>query len=470
MTTVWPLRFRDVKGGLLFSTESGSFFESDDTFLDRYAQGNLTEDDFVFLKRIGAAYEAENDLHYSAYLRNWANRHSSRSNGIGYVILVPTLRCNLSCEYCQVSRAAENAKGHDWTDETLRAVLDFLDGIEHRSPKIEFQGGEPLLRLDLLKVVREFCRARFDAPTFVVCSNLQSVNEDAWVFFADEDTHLSTSLDGDTGTHTAQRTSDPVRTNEFLTNLASFIDRYGQDRVSALPTIDLARPFDADAVIDAYAAFGMASIYLRPVNRQGFARRRDAAWNEAEIWSDIHSTFIRRLIARNFSDGTTFEEFYFTHALRRVLRSGIDNHVDIRNPNILADGYVVVDHDGRLYPTDEARMITRVGKIDLSIGSVRDGIDPTKVQALNAWSFNDLDPDCQHCAFQPFCGTDVVDDVSRYGRIDIPRHDTWFCQRHTALYSLVFELMRDPSPAVRHSLALWSGIATWPDRALEIHA
>lgn len=469
MTSVWPLRFRDMNQGLLFTTEAGNYFKSGDGFLQRYVDDRLSNDDLRFLKRVGAAYENERDLHYSAYLRNWANRHSARSNGLGYVILVPTLRCNLSCIYCQVSRAAENARGHDWTEETLASVLEFLDGIEHPSPKIEFQGGEPLLRLDLLHTVRDFCRRRFEAPSFVVCSNFQHVDDAAWAFFADDDTHLSTSIDGDVPTHTAQRTFDVVRTQEFLGNLRSFIDLYGTDRVSALPTVDLSRPFDADAIIDAYAGFGMASIYLRPVNRQGFARRMDQMSNEAKAWSDIHSTFVKRLIERNFNDGTTFEEFYFTHALRRVLRSGIDNHVDIRNPNILADGYVVIDHDGRLYPTDEARMITRVGRIDLSIGTVASGIDHDKVQALNAWSFNDLDPDCQHCAFQPFCGTDVVDDVSRYGRIDIPRHDTWFCQRHTALYDLVFELIDNPSPAVRYSLALWTGVTQWPERVIEVH-
>ncbi len=468
MTSVWPLRFREMQEGLLFTTEAGNWFKSDEAFLERYVLEGLSETDKAFLKRGGAAFDDVGDLSYSAFLRNWAGRHAARSRGIGYVILVPTLRCNLSCVYCQVSRAAETAKGHDWTEETLADVLDFLDGLDQENPKIEFQGGEPLLRLDLLERVRTFCRVRFTNPTFVVCTNLQSVSGEAWAFLADEDTHVSTSIDGDPPTHTVQRTFDQKKTDVFLSNVAAFIERFGSDRISALPTIDLARPFDADALINTYAAFGMASIYLRPVNRQGFARRLSPLEDEAERWSRIHAEFVWRLIERNYRDGTTFEEFYFTHALRRVLRSGIDSHVDIRNPNILGDGYLLIDHDGRLYPTDEARMITRVGKIDLSIGTIATGINYGKINDLNAWSFNDLDPDCQHCPYQPYCGTDVVDDVSRYGRIDIPRHDTWFCRRHMAIYDLVFQLMDDPSPAVRHSLALWAGVRQWPERVIEV--
>lgn len=469
MTSIWPLRFREVGDDLVFTTEAGAWFRADDAFLDRYAFDELDATDIAFLSRHGAVFERENDLAYSSFLRNWVGRHAGKAGGIGYVILVPTLRCNLSCTYCQVSRANENARGHDWTEETLLQVLEFLDQLDHDSPKIEFQGGEPLLRLDLLDRVRSFCRERFKSPSFVVCTNMQSITDEAWQFLDAQDTHVSTSIDGAPDIHTAQRTFDRSATDQFLLNVEEFIARFGADRISALPTVDLTRAFDADGLIDTYARFGIGSIYLRPINRQGFARRNPEVGDEAATWSDLHRSFVRRLIERNFEHGTSLEEFYFTHALRRVVRSGVENHVDIRNPNLLGDGYLVIDHDGRFYPTDEARMITRVGKIDLSIGSLATGVDSDKLRSLNAWSFNDLDPDCQHCAYQPFCGTDIVDDVSRYGRIDIPRHQTWFCKRHMALYDLVFELMSDPSPAVRHSLALWTGIAEWPHSIVEKH-
>lgn len=69
---------------------------------------------------------------------------------IDYLILVPTLRCNLSCSYCQVSRASENAQGFDWSSKIEAAVLIFLDSLDTKKIKIEFQGGEPLLALPVL--------------------------------------------------------------------------------------------------------------------------------------------------------------------------------------------------------------------------------------------------------------------------------------------------------------------------------
>jgi radical SAM protein with 4Fe4S-binding SPASM domain len=117
--------------------------------------------------------------------------------------------------------------------------------------------------------------------------------------------------------------------------------------------------------------------------------------------------------------------------------------------------YLVVDHDGRLFPTDEARMLSRSGVIDLSLGQIGEDYRGDTWESLNRHSTNQFDPACSRCAFQPFCGRDLVDDLARYGRIDLPRTETAFCQRHMRLFEFLFELIYDPDPAVRYSLARW---------------
>jgi His-Xaa-Ser system radical SAM maturase HxsB len=470
VTTIWPLRFRESGDDFILTDEAGGWSVGSPALLDRYVHDRLTTSDLSFFAEAGHAFENVSDLAYSSFIRRWANRHAAPAGQIGYVILVPTLRCNLACDYCQVSRATEGATGYDWSDATLQQTLAFLDDLETESIKVEFQGGEPLLRLDLLEKVRAFCRQRFASCTFVVCSNLQRVDDAAWAFFADEDTFLSTSIDGDISIQASQRTHDQAVAKSFFANLRSYIDRYGNDRLSALPTVDLRKPVDPNVLIDTYAGFGLRSIYLRPVNQQGFARRVAPGKSAAADWSAYHRRFIQALIARNYESNEAFEEFYLTHAIRRVMRGGADNHVDLRNPNILGVGYLVVDYDGALYPTDEARMMSRVGQIDLSIGHVATGLTRERIAELNASSFNDLDPDCQHCAFQPYCGTDVIDDISRYGRVDVPRGETWFCQRHTALFDLVFELLRSRDQKVIHSMKKWAGVETWPAYLSEVRA
>ena len=457
---VWPLKFRPQPDGhLLFADDAGGFFRADDRFLSRYAHGRLTPGDERFLLDEGHAFRDEEDLAHAAFAVRWAKRQCARRD-LSYVILIPTLRCNLSCVYCQVSRAAENARGYDWDTGTLAHVLRFLDELETEEIKVEFQGGEPLLRIDLLEEVRRFCRGRFAGAQFVVCTNLQKLGAREWAFLEEPDTFVSTSLDGDIETHNRQRTQNPKLAAEFFRNLFQAIERLGSSRVSALPTIDSAHPPDLPRLIDTFERLGITSIYLRPVNYHGFARRKGP--DALQRWNVLHSQFIDLLIERNLRTGRMMEEYDFSHCLKRVLRPGHDHHVDIRNPNLLGTDYVVIDYDGSLYPTDEARMLSRIGRIDLSIGNIAEGIDPAAVEHLNAWSFNNFDPDCIHCPYQAFCGTDTVDDISRYGRIDLPRLDTWFCGRQMAVFDKIFALLYARDEKIAHSLTSWAGLASLP--------
>ena len=465
---VWPLKFREIDDHrMFFADDAGGFFLSDHGFLHRYGKDLLTKRDLDFLHSSGHAYQREGDLAHTAFAYRWTARQA-QPESLSYVMLVPTLRCNLSCTYCQVSRVAETARGFDWTSETLQAVLTFLDGLSTDHIKIEFQGGEPMLRLDMLVAVRDFCRRRFRASSFVVCTNLQSVGPAELEFLSAEDTHVSTSVDGAIADHDRHRTQDSHRAVEFFRNLHA-VRQVAGDRVSALPTIDLDAPPDIDALINTYVEIGQSTIYLRPVNHQGFARRRHPASRDAERWNAYHEAFVHKLIDRNAQGYGILGEYYLNLCLRRMLAASHDNHVDLRNPAVFGEDYLVVDFNGKLYPTDEARMVTRVGVTDLSIGSVRSGIDAEKLALLNGAAFNHLDPDCLHCPYQPYCGVDSIDDISRYGRTDLPKHETWFCNRHLGLFDLAARLLYSRDDKVRFSVAHWLGLPDIPPTLSPVH-
>lgn len=466
---VFPLKFREVTGGsLLIADDAGGFFKSDADFLERYATGRLQSTDYRFLERNGHAFSEVGDLAYTGFAYRWANR-LFQPGELDYVILIPTLRCNLNCSYCQVSRVNEGTPGFDWTSETLEAVLGFLDGLPTKTLKVEFQGGEPLLALDILKEVRAFCRERFDKVEFVVCTNLQTVTEDAWEFLSYDDTFISTSVDANPETHQRQRTVSDEKTTEFFGNLRRALDLFGTPKVSALPTIDIRNLPNPASIIETFTGYGLNSIYLRPVNYQGFARKRFEAKDVSVQWNAYHAAFLEALIEHNWTATEPVEEYYFVHCLRRVLRSGHHGHADLRNPNILGRSYIVIDHDGTFYPTDEARMVTRLGQIDLSMGNVRTGPEEIVIATLNEEAFNNFHPDCVHCPYQAYCGVDLVDDLSRYGRIDMPKHLTDFCQRHTYLFDKVFELLYSDDPKAQKSIALWAGMPQFDPGVAKVH-
>ncbi|MBB3348391.1 His-Xaa-Ser system radical SAM maturase HxsB [Sphingomonas sp. BK069] len=456
----WPL----ADDHALLVGDGGAFACAPLDMLTRIAGGDESAQDVAALERAGLAVSVDDPLGWMSHLHAVARRRDVAGT-LDYLILVPTLRCNLNCSYCQVSRVAQTKVGYDWSDETLADVLALLDSLPGDRIKIEFQGGEPTLRPDLIRAVIARTE-RFGERQFVICTNLQRLDDEIWAILQRDDVFVSTSLDGAFETHARQRTGSVGDTTNYFSNLDEVLARLGPEKVSALPTIDPQAPPDAAQLIDAYASRGLASIFLRPINYQGFARKRHAQSREQDAsWHAYHERFVRELIARNWRNrDVVLEETYFSIILRRIFQPGADRHVDLRNPNPMGVDYVVVDHDGRVFPTDEARMLTRSGVIDLAIGTVSGGWDGPALQALNAHASNDDDPACGRCAFQPFCGRDVIDDVARYGRIDKPRHETAFCQRHQAIFDLAFRLIYEDDPAVRHSLARWLRLPGTPSR------
>lgn len=319
------------------------------------------------------------------------------------------------------------------------------------------------MRPDLIRAVINRAH-RFEQKQFVICTNLQSVDDVVLSLFDDPNVFVSTSLDGGPETHRRNRTGDDVSTRRFFANLRMIVDRYGPTKVSALPTVDASDPPDMGELIDTYAEYGLESIFLRPINYQGFARKKHSSSREQGAdWRAYYERFVFELIERNWTDRRrVLEETYLSIVLRRIFRPGSERHVDLRNPNPIGLDYIVVDHDGTIYPTDEARMLTRSGVIDLSIGNISDGWDTEKRRQLNDHASNQFDPDCSRCAYQPFCGRDVIDDIARYGSIARPRHETDFCRKHMHLFDFAFRLIYCDSPKVRYSLAKWLRLPAIP--------
>jgi His-Xaa-Ser system radical SAM maturase HxsB len=455
-------------GRALCVSDTGRFFASSPDFLGRLCEENPTQEDWGLLADQGCATLDGDTLGGGAHIYGVAER-LTRAGDLDYLILVPTLRCNLSCTYCQVSRAGLHRRGFDWSEDTLEAVLELLDSLPTRRIKIEFQGGEPTLRPDLLRAVIDRCE-RFEDRQFVVCTNLHELSDEILELFDRTDLYISTSLDGDATTHGRNRTGGDASTGQFLANLRFVVERYGPHKVSALPTIDAANPPGIDGLIDAYVEHGLESIFLRPINYQGFARKRHpGAREQSAAWRLYYERFVRRLIERNWQDRSrVLEESYFSICLRRIFQPGADRHVDLRNPNPMGVDYIVVDHDGTVFPTDEARMLSRSRVVDLSIGDVAKGWAGEKRELLNRHATNQFDPACQRCAYQPYCGRDLVDDIARYGRIDLPKPETEFCRRHLHIFDFLFELIYDDDPAIRYSLSRWLRLAGTPPALGEI--
>jgi len=355
---------------------------------------------------------------------------------LNYAILIPTLRCNLRCSYCQVSRADFNSKGYDWSQTKTDDVINYLLKNSTQDLKVEFQGGEPTLRVDLLGYIIEKVSAFRPDATFVICSNLQELTTELLSILENDKVYLSCSLDGPKEIHQANRTFESHLTEQFFDNLDFILSNFGTDKISLLPTIsDYSK---VNETIDFYFEKGLKDIFLRPVNYHGFARKKFRKESEdIKSWQVAYQSGIDYLFAKNERSKHKLAEATFSIHLSKFFNPSSKNYVDLRNPNPLGKDYLVFDYDGAIYPTDEARMMSRIGLIDFRIGDIKTGLDKKSVEEINLKNSNIGDATCNKCRYQSFCGVDNIDKISRYGSLDLPTENTFFCQNHLSIFKFV---------------------------------
>ena len=215
---LFPFHFQSIGSLELVSNGGGDFFFTTDNNIEKLVYRTIDKTFLDFLTKKGFTYRRKGDLYWNAHKLKIHKRRFIPKN-ISYFIIVPTLRCNLNCSYCQVSRVNESSKGYDWTDDILSKFFQFAETQQPDSVKIEFQGGEPTLRTDLIQKVISWADHRFNECEFVICSNLQNLSTEFLEIIQHDNVFISTSIDGTNSQHQKNRTITSENTHEFRQNL-----------------------------------------------------------------------------------------------------------------------------------------------------------------------------------------------------------------------------------------------------------
>ncbi len=441
MTTILPFRYREMSDQVLITSEGGDFGFFNPDIVPQILDDDLAGEDRDQLSAMRVLAPSEEDWRIRSLALQAKRRYGVRQRSLRYLLVIPTLRCNLACSYCQVSRAPIDANGFDWDERHLEAFDKFLGHYAADSMKIEFQGGEVSLRPDMIIRVEEIARKYCNDLELVACTNLFEISPEFEALFSKDNFNISTSLDGDAAAMSQNRTGDDNASTRNIANIRYVLEKYGQEKISFLPTITYETKDHVLNLIDLYAELGASGIFLRPVNYMGFARKRhEESLSEFSAWQDMFLDALEHIKVLN--ENIYFEEHYVADLVRKVFTGGKGAFVDFRSPADFLKDLAVIDFDGSIYPTDEARMLTRTRHVDLSVGDIFQGLDEAKIDALNADAMNETHSDCVHCAFLPYCGIDVIDDLSRYKRIDLPKADTWFCNKQTFFFDWIFDKVR----------------------------
>lgn len=465
-----PFRFlREPRGDVFLTNEVGEYLFLPQTVLNDLVAHRLSPDHpaYADLK----AQHFIDDSGTTAALELLATKvRTKRSFLAGFTrlhLFVVTLRCDHSCPYCQVSRVTQDRSRFDMTPAIAARALDWVFRSPARELTIEFQGGEPTLNWPLVEeiVTSAERRAARDgrALTFVVASNLSTVDDQMLAFAREHRLLFSTSLDGPKSLHNANRPRPGRDSHERLeANLARVRAALGQDRVSALMTTTPASLDHPEGIIDEYLRLGFDTVFLRPISPYGFATRSrlDVAYDTAAFLA-FYRRGLRYIIELNRA-GRPVVEAYAQILLRKILTPFPVGYVDLQSPTGAASGALVYNYDGGVYAADEGRMIAEMGDMSFRLGHVEhdaysDVMRGDRVRALLEHSCLEAMPGCSDCAYAPYCGADPVFNWATQGDPVGFRPTSAFCARQMGTFRLLFDGLRGDDAFVRQLFLAWAG-------------
>lgn len=388
-------------------------------------------------------------------LRNFTNLH----------IFVVSLRCDHSCQYCQVSRQSENKAAFDMTVEAAEQALKIVFRSPNPAIKIEFQGGEPLLNFDLIRHIvlraEEINQTEQRTLQFVITTTLSLITDEILNFCKQHQIILSSSLDGPEDLHNRNRPRPGKDSHaRFVEGLQKARDVLGYDAVSALMTTSPASLTRARDIIDEYLKHGFDGIFLRHLSPYGFAIKTKsyAAYN-VDRWLEFYQEGLEYIIELN-KRGIRFTEQFAALLLTKMLTSNDPGFVDLMNPSGAGIAAVVFNYDGDVYASDESRMLREMGETTFKIGNLATNSYEeifTNEALLNSLedSFTLSAPMCSECAFEPWCGADPVFHHAMHGDVLGRKPESEFCKRIMGVAKLLLKTMKN-DPVTKEIFIRWA--------------
>jgi His-Xaa-Ser system radical SAM maturase HxsB len=380
-------------------------------------------------------------------------------------IFVVTLRCDHTCQYCQVSRVTANRSKYDMSREHADLAINMV--FQSPSPylKIEFQGGEPLLNFDLIRHIVEECERRNVVEarelSFVLTTNGVFIDDSVLAFCREHQIGVSTSLDGPAFIHNANRPRPGGDAYErAIEGMEKARAALGHRSVSALMTTTRRSLDHPVEIVDEYLRRGFDRIFLRPLSPYGFAvRTQDRTGYELAAFLDFYRKALDRIIEIN-RGGTYFVETYAQLLLTRILTPQSTGYVDLQSPAGAGISVAVYNYDGDVYATDESRMLAQMGDRTFRLGRLgEDSYDQmfggALLRTLVSASCVESLPGCSSCALQSFCGADPIESHATQGDIVGHRPTSRFCGRNMEIIKHLLRLYHGGDDFIRRTFWSW---------------
>ena len=449
MYNLLPFYFTRISDVEVLINEVGDYVVVPNGTVDRIVSKKLNPNEDIY-KTLHANFFISDQLLHPAFeilVERLAEKKQFLDLHTSLHIFVLTLRCNQNCEYCQASSMDIGSTQVSMSKDTMKRSVELM--FKSKSPYLtmEFQGGEPSLEYDILKygieIAEEMNIKEHRDLNYVLCTNCFDLSNNIINLCKKYNILISTSLDGPEFLHNKNRgrVDSHKRVCSGITKMKKVL---GNDRVSALMTTSLESLNYPTEIVNEYVSKGFKSIFIRSLNPYGFATK-NIDWDiYTDRFIDFYKNALDYIIELNTKGIYLREDFAFI-ILKKILTSTNTGFVDLQSPAGMVNSVLVYNYDGKVYCSDESRMLAEMNDFTFCLGSVHNKYEDLVyskkvIQFAKVWA-NETLAGCSDCAFKLFCGADPVRNHSTHRDMYGYRPISKKKKKNKSIIEYIFELL-----------------------------
>lgn len=265
------------------------------------------------------------------------------------LIIIICHQCNLDCFYCPI------LKKNSFIDKKIafKAIDLYFNSLSRVKGKIKIFGGEPLLKINLLKEIISYIRQKDSSINIELSTNGLRLETNILNWLSNQRVSLSISLDGDEKTQLLNRKNTSSKDYKKIINL-----------IEKLPSDAIINTVISPNTVEKFFK-NFLYLYNIGVRRFNFLPASYVAWGKKEL----------RLL-ENQLNLTSF--FIHNHSEVYV------KNIDINNDLFFFNAGIVIDCNGDIFFSNAVMLKEfRLAKRNFKIGNVKNGNILERLNNLN---------------------------------------------------------------------------------------
>ena len=345
--------------------------------------------------------------------------------------------------------------------------------MEYTVHRAQHPLGEPTANWETLKFIVTYGQEKNLVAnkelTFALVTNFSLMTDEKLDFLIENRVQICTSLDGPEDLHNKIRIYNKGNSHTLTTGWIQKVNKRYEElgldttlyRVEALPTITRDSLHRWKDIVDEYVRLGCRAIFIRKLDPFGFAARTRAKLGYS--MDEFIAFYIKCLdyILELNREGVQVMERNAAIMLCKILSDFDPNYLDLRSPGGAGIGQVGYHPDGRIYSSDEGRMVGAMNDDMFVIGDVKthsyyDMMRSDEVRALVLASTNEAQPDCVTCVYKAFCGLQPEYNYKTQGSIWGRMRDSTWCRKHKSIFDYLAYRLKNADEDELGILTRWT--------------